>query len=101
MSTTNSTLAPLPLALTVRDDPAEIAALLAMTLQERIDAMWAGQLSLSQMTGWSGRRLHEVPRLGGELAYLMMHTPEYAEPAERQRDNVVHFPERGEHRAAA
>ena len=101
MSTTNSTLAPLPLALTVRDDPAEIAALWAMTLKERIDAMWAGELSLSQLTEWSARRLHEVPRLGGELAYLMMHTPEWAEPAEQPRDNVIHLPERGEHRAAA
>lgn len=101
MSASYSTLAPLPLELTVRDDPAEIAALWAMTLKERIDAMWAGHLSLSQLTEWSGRRLHEVPRLGGELAYLMMHTPEWAETAEQQRDNVIHLPERGEHRAAA
>jgi hypothetical protein len=72
-----------------------------MSPQQRIDAMSAGRLTLSQLTERSARRLHEVPRLGGELAYLMMHTPEWAEPAEQQRDNVVHLPERGEHRAAA
>ncbi len=101
MITTNSTLAPLPLALTVRDDPAEIAALWAMSVQQRIDAMWAGQLSLSQMTEWSSRRPSQVPQLGGEFAWIVMRTPEWAEPAEQQRDNVVHLPERGEHRAAA
>lgn len=104
MSKSNSTPATLPVALTVRDDPAEIAALWAMSVQQRIDAMWAGQLSLSQLTEWSGRRPSQVPLLDGELAYLMMYTPEWAEPAEpaeRQRDNVVHLSERGEHRAAA
>ncbi len=110
MSTINSTRAPMPLALTVRDDPAEIAALWAMSVQQRIDAMWAGQLSLSQLTEWSSRRPSQVPLLDGELAYLVMYTPEWAEPAkpaelaepaERQRDNVVHLPERSEHRAAA
>ncbi|MGH2874488.1 MAG: hypothetical protein ACRDL5_18770 [Solirubrobacteraceae bacterium] len=101
MSTRTSTHAPLPVALTVRDDPAEIAALWAMTPQERIDAMWAGQLTLSQLTEWSGRRPSQVPRLGGELAYLVIHTPEWAEPAEQRRDNVVHLPERSERRAAA
>jgi hypothetical protein len=90
----------LPLGLTIRDDPAELEALWAMSRQQRIDAMWACQLSLSQLCEWSSKRPREVPTLGREFAWLVMHTPEWAEPAERQ-DNVVRLPQRGAHRAAA
>jgi hypothetical protein len=71
-----------------------------MSGQQRVDAMWACQLSLSQLCEWSSKRPREVPMLGREFAWLVMHTPEWAEPVERQ-DNVERLPQRGEHRAAA
>ena len=71
-----------------------------MTPQQRVDAMWACQLSLSQLCEWSSRRPSEVPKLGREFAWLVMHTPEWTEPVKRQ-DNVVQLPQRGAHRAAA
>lgn len=90
----------LPLALTIRDEPAELEALWAMTRQQRIEAMWAGQLTLSQLTDWTGRRPREVPRLGDEFAWLVMRTPEWVE-AREQNDNVIPLPKRREQRAAA
>ena len=92
---------PLPLPLTVREDPAEIHALWAMTNQQRIDAMWAGRLTLSQLCEWSSRHPSQIPLLGGEFAWIVMRTPEWAEAAEPARDNVIHLPEREDHRAAA
>lgn len=92
--------AALPLGLTNRSDAAELEALWGMTPQLRVDAMWACQLSLSQLCEWSSRRPSEVPKLGREFAWLVMHTPEWTEPVKRQ-DNVVQLPQRGAHRAAA
>jgi hypothetical protein len=90
----------LPLALTVRDDPAELSALWAMSKQQRIDAMWAGQLTLSQLCDWSARRPSEVPRLGTEFAWHVMRTPEWAE-AEEPNHNVLPMPRRDGQRLAA
>ena len=101
MITTKPHTAPLPAPLTIRTSPEEIAALWAMTAHERVGAMWNGTLTLSQLTAWSSRRPGEVPLLGGEFAYIVMHTPEWAEAAEQHYDNVVQLPERTEHRAAA
>jgi hypothetical protein len=92
---------PLPIALTVRDSPEEITEVWAMSAQERIDAMWAGQLTLSQLCEWSSRRPTQVPRLGREFAWIVMRTPEWAEADEAPRDNVIQIPERTEQRAAA
>jgi hypothetical protein len=89
-----------PLPLTIRYDQAEIDALWAMTRQERITAMWASQLTMSQLTEWTARRPREVPLLGNEWAWLEMHTPEWAEPSD-QINNVIKLQKRGEHRAAA
>ncbi len=111
-STTSSTLAPvpharkagpqpLPIPLRNRPDQAQLDALWAMTKQQRIDAMWAGRLTMYQLTEWSGKRPSEVPRLGGEFVWHVMRTPEWADAAERSRDNVINLPKRGEHRAAA
>ena len=52
-------------------------ALWAMTRDERIAAMWRGELSLRQLCQWSSRAQHEVPLLGGEFAWIAMRTPEY------------------------
>lgn len=92
---------PRPLPLTIRNDPSERSALWAMTTQERVDAMWAGALTLSQLCQWSSRRPQEVPRLGDEFAWIVMQTPEWAEPAPLRRNNVVALPERRSDRAAA
>jgi hypothetical protein len=54
-------------------------ALWAMTRDERIAAMWRGELSLRQRCQWSSRAQHEVPLLAGEFAWIAMHTPEWAE----------------------
>jgi hypothetical protein len=56
--------------------------------------MWAGMLTLSQLSEWTRRCPSEVPLLGGEFAWIVMRMPEWDEPATDQRDNVVHLPER-------
>jgi hypothetical protein len=69
-------------------------ALWTMTRDERIAAMWRGELSLGQLCQWSSRAQHEIQLLGGEFAWIVMLTPEWAEasnqlaaddvPADRQ-----------------
>jgi hypothetical protein len=54
-------------------------ALWAITRDERIAAMWRGELTLRQLCQWSSCTQHEVPLLGGEFAWIVMHTPEWAE----------------------
>lgn len=94
---------PLPRSLIYRSDPAAIAAdhaeLWAMTVQERINAMWAGRLTGTQLTAWSARHPEQVPSLGGELAHLVMHTDEFLEdpkpkttPQTAATDNVIKLP---------
>jgi hypothetical protein len=58
-------------------------ALWAMTRDERIAAMWRGELSLRQLCQWSSRAQHEVPLLGGEFAWIVMRTPEWAEASNK------------------
>jgi hypothetical protein len=74
-----------------RDEQSE--ALWHMTREERVQAMWRGELSYFQLCEWSARRPHEVPRLAtdrtpsgepGEFAWIVMQTPEWAEPGERR-----------------
>jgi hypothetical protein len=48
-----------------------------MTTEERIAAMWRGDLSLAECLQWSSRYPDEVPRIGTEFAYIVMHTPEW------------------------
>jgi hypothetical protein len=60
---------------------AEYEALWAMSRSERIAAMWHSQLTMRQLCQWSSRAQHEVPLLGGELAWIAMRTPEWAEAA--------------------
>ena len=57
-------------------------ALWRMSPLERERAMWAGELSLRQLCEWSARRPQEVPKLGGEFAWIVMTTPEWAEAAD-------------------
>jgi hypothetical protein len=101
MIAATQTRAPLPTALVIRDSAEDSAALWTMTPAERIEAMWAGRLTLSQLTEWSGRRPDEVPRLGGELAYIVMRTPEWDEPHVARDTNVVQLPQRRSNDRAA
>jgi hypothetical protein len=54
-------------------------ALWQMTGKERVDAMWAGELTFAQLREWSSRRPQEVPMIGSEFAWIAMRTPEWAE----------------------
>jgi hypothetical protein len=56
-----------------------------MTAAERVSAMWRGQLTRHQLSKWSSREPQEVPLLGGEFAWIVMRTPEWAEPAQESR----------------
>lgn len=38
-----------------------------------------GELSFAQLREWSSLRPDEVPKLGGEFAWIVMRTPEWAE----------------------
>ena len=69
-------------------------ALWAMTRDERIAAMWRGELSLRQLCQWSSRAQHEVPLLAGEFAWIVMRTPDWAEASNHL--GVHHVP--GGHR---
>jgi hypothetical protein len=60
----------------------EYQALWAMSRSERIEAMWRSKLTMRQLSKWSSRAPHEVPLLGGEFAWIAMHTPEWAEAAD-------------------
>jgi hypothetical protein len=67
-------------AVRARRNPSEeYTALWAMTRTERIAAMWRSELTPRQLCHWSSRAQHEVPILGGEFAWIVMHTPEWAE----------------------
>ena len=64
-------------------------ALWAMTRDERIAAMWRGELSLRQLCQCSSRAQHEVPLLGGEFAWIVMRTPDWAEASDKLGANQV------------
>ena len=70
-------------------------------IEERVAAMWAGELTHGQLLEWTRGRPDQIPSLGGEFAWLMMFTPEFAEAAEQHRNNVVQLRERSQARAAA
>lgn len=59
--------------------PDQLQALWAMTVAERVEAMWRGHLTLRQLCKWTSRAAHEVPLLGSEFAWIVMRMPEWAE----------------------
>ncbi len=77
------------------------AALWAMSPTERVAAMWRGDLTLYQLSRWTSRAPYEVPLVGGEFAWIVMRTPEWAEAADERSDNVIYLTERWNDRAAA
>jgi hypothetical protein len=48
-----------------------------MTPEERIAAMWRGDLTLAECLAWSRRFPDEVPLIGNEFAYIAMNTLEF------------------------
>jgi hypothetical protein len=92
------------LALNIPIDDAreeQLDALWAMSSTERVAAMWRGDLTLYQLSRWSSRAQHEVPLLGGEFAWIVMRTPEWAEPRVARDTNVVQLPQRRRNDRAA
>lgn len=79
----------------------QLDALWAMSAAERVAAMWRGDLTLYQLSRWSSRAQQEVPLLGGEFAWIVMRTPEWAEATDERSDNVIYLRERQGDRAAA
>jgi hypothetical protein len=83
-STTTSPAGPIP-----RHQPqqasAEYRRLWAMTPAQRVAAMWRSELTVRQLCQWSSRAPREIPLLGGEFAWIAMHTPEWAEAADDAR----------------
>ena len=75
--------------LTARNEPPgaveEHRALWAMTRAERIAAMWRGELTIRQRCRWSSRARHKTPILSGELAWIVMRIPEWAEATDHAR----------------
>ena len=51
----------------------------AMTAAQREAAMWRGELTFTQLREWYARAPREVPLLGGELPWIAVFTPEWAE----------------------
>jgi hypothetical protein len=68
--------------------------LMALTAEERVVAMRAGQLSYRELCYWSATRPDEVPRIttgdspGGEFVWLAAFSPEIAEAHDRLRKPV-------------
>jgi len=84
---TTPTVSRTALALNIPADETreqQLDALWAMSPTERLAAMWRGDLTLYQLSRWSSRASHEVPLLGGEFAWIVMRTPEWAEAADER-----------------
>jgi len=50
-----------------------------MTPDERVAAMHAGELTMSQCLEWARRTPEEVPRIGHEFWFIAALTPEVAD----------------------
>ena len=81
------------------------ARLWAMTPDERVRAMHAGELSLRLCLRWASRRPSEVPLVNGEFAFVALYTPEVADDRGQRElvtESLVRCPPRrarGEHRS--
>ena len=54
-------------------------ALWTMTPEQRVEAMWAGELNRYQLYEWAKRAPHEVPKINKEFAFIALLTPEVAD----------------------
>ena len=68
-------------AIKTRED--EMRFLWSMTAAEREAAMWRGELTVVQLREWYARAPGEVPLLNGELPWIAVLTPEWAEADEK------------------
>jgi len=50
-----------------------------MTAEQRVAAMYAGELSLADCLAWAARFPQEPPTINGEWAFIAIRTPEVAE----------------------
>jgi hypothetical protein len=48
-----------------------------MTAEQRIAAFYRGDLKMTECLAWARRFPQEVPKIGGEFAFLVARTPEY------------------------
>lgn len=69
----------LPDLAPARNSQEELAAMWAMTLPERIEAIRAGRLTQRQLFAWAGASPQTVPTINGEFEFIAAHTPEIAE----------------------
>jgi len=61
----------------------ELEELSAMSHDERVAAMYAGELTQRQCFAWARRAPAEIPTLEGEFWFIAVHTPEVCEAGER------------------
>jgi hypothetical protein len=54
-----------------------------MTAEQRVAAMYAGELSLADCLAWAARFPDEPPTINGEWAFIAIRTPEVAEVDDR------------------
>ena len=52
---------------------AQLAALWALTVEQRVARMYARQLSATQLWAWAGRHREQVPTLNGEFWFIAVH----------------------------
>ena len=63
----------------------QLKELWKMTPAQRQAAMWADELSGTQLIEWARRAPKEVPLINNEWAFIAAHTPEVADALERSR----------------
>jgi|AntDryMetagUQ889_1029465.scaffolds.fasta_scaffold12369_3 hypothetical protein len=61
----------------------ELEELWALTHDERVAAMYAGELTQRQCFAWARRAPADVPLLEGEFWFIAITTPEVCEASER------------------
>jgi hypothetical protein len=62
-----------------REREERLRRLWEMGVDERVEAMRRGELSLEQCAAWAARYPEQVPLLNGEFEYLAAFTPEARE----------------------
>ena len=62
-----------------RERAARLRPMWEMNVEQRVQAMRKGELSLEQCAAWAARYPEQVPILNGEFEYLAAFTPEVRE----------------------
>jgi hypothetical protein len=62
-----------------REREARLRPMWKMSVQQRVQAMRKGELSLEQCAAWAARYPEQVPVLNGEFEYIAAFTPEARE----------------------